>query len=254
MDAASGLDAQTLRILVEKIVICLEERTLENVEHALAWVQETVEFESAIVCQISHQGGKLSVGDYINHSYDPEWVRTYISQDYCSIDPIIGYGVQKGGVFAWERAYSESESKVCCLNSFLEAAHDYGLRSGFAGSIPIGKSPQQNNSTLCSLANIDPSRSQIASYILRALMQVFHEVLPTNMMQPIPMMQPTPLLTPKEREVIGWAGEGKSVWETGMIIGVSESTVKFHLQNIYKKLNVTNRTHAIAKALHLRII
>lgn len=56
-------------------------------------------------------------------------------------------------------------------------------------------------------------------------------------------------LTPREKEVLNWVAQGKGCWETGVIVGISERTVKFHLQNIYRKLNVVNRAQAIAKAM-----
>ncbi|MCW7540986.1 helix-turn-helix transcriptional regulator [Aquabacterium sp. A7-Y] len=61
-------------------------------------------------------------------------------------------------------------------------------------------------------------------------------------------------LTPREREVLHWTAEGKGCWETGLIVGISERTVKFHLQNIYRKLNVVNRTQAVAKAAQIQLL
>jgi DNA-binding CsgD family transcriptional regulator len=61
-------------------------------------------------------------------------------------------------------------------------------------------------------------------------------------------------LTPKEKEVIRWAGEGKTSWEIGQILSISERTVKFHLRHIYIKFNVINRTQAVAMASRLNLI
>ena len=58
----------------------------------------------------------------------------------------------------------------------------------------------------------------------------------------------TASLTSREREVLNWTAKGKGCWETGLIVGISERTVKFHLQNIYRKLNVLNRAQAVATA------
>jgi LuxR family quorum-sensing system transcriptional regulator SolR len=61
-------------------------------------------------------------------------------------------------------------------------------------------------------------------------------------------------LTCKEREVLHWIVEGKTAWEVGRILSMSERTVKFHLRNIYSKLNVANRAQAVTKASRLRLI
>ncbi len=61
-------------------------------------------------------------------------------------------------------------------------------------------------------------------------------------------------LTAREHEILKWVSEGKGCWETGAILGISERTVKFHLQNIYRKLNVVNRAQAITKAMRYALI
>lgn len=59
---------------------------------------------------------------------------------------------------------------------------------------------------------------------------------------------PIAFLTGREHEVLHWTSKGKGSWEIGLIVGISERTVKFHLQNIFRKLNVVNRAQAVAKA------
>jgi DNA-binding CsgD family transcriptional regulator len=49
-------------------------------------------------------------------------------------------------------------------------------------------------------------------------------------------------------EILRWASEGKTVWEISQIRATSEATVKFHLRNIYGKLEVTNRVQAMNEA------
>jgi DNA-binding CsgD family transcriptional regulator len=61
-------------------------------------------------------------------------------------------------------------------------------------------------------------------------------------------------LTSREREMLHWMAQGKGCWETGLIVGISERTVKFHLQNIYRKLNVVNRAQAVAKVAQIRLL
>ena len=51
-------------------------------------------------------------------------------------------------------------------------------------------------------------------------------------------------LTPREREVLFWVARGKTNSETGSILVISQSTVGKHLERIYAKLGVENRTAA----------
>ncbi|MBF0622131.1 MAG: helix-turn-helix transcriptional regulator [Magnetococcales bacterium] len=61
-------------------------------------------------------------------------------------------------------------------------------------------------------------------------------------------------LTPREKECLRWAAEGKSSWEIGMILTISERTAINHLQNAGRKLQATNRVQAVARAVLYKLI
>ena len=51
-------------------------------------------------------------------------------------------------------------------------------------------------------------------------------------------------LTKREREILRLVSEGYSNGRVARLLWVTEQTVKFHLSNIYRKLDVANRTEA----------
>ncbi len=61
-------------------------------------------------------------------------------------------------------------------------------------------------------------------------------------------------LSGRERDVLSWAGRGKTAAETAAIINISDGTVETLIKRTYKKLNVANKTHAVAKAIILGLI
>ena len=61
-------------------------------------------------------------------------------------------------------------------------------------------------------------------------------------------------LSAREKEILRWIHLGKSNFEIGTILSISPLTVKNHVQKILRKLNVRNRTHAVGRALQLRIL
>ena len=65
---------------------------------------------------------------------------------------------------------------------------------------------------------------------------------------------PAANLTQRETECLYWAAQGKTSWETAVILEVAEVTVNFHLKNVMKKLGVSNRVHAVAQAVALGLI
>ncbi len=56
-------------------------------------------------------------------------------------------------------------------------------------------------------------------------------------------------ITDRETEVLALISEGLSNKEISKRLGISENTVKFHLNNLYRKLEVSNRTQASAMLL-----
>lgn len=51
-------------------------------------------------------------------------------------------------------------------------------------------------------------------------------------------------LTPREREILSLVAEGAANSHIARSLWVTEQTVKFHLSNVYRKLDVANRTEA----------
>lgn len=70
-----------------------------------------------------------------------------------------------------------------------------------------------------------------------------------------PQQQPErPALTPRELETLRWTMEGKTAWEVGAVLGISERTVVFHVNNAMHKLGTINKQQAVLKALRLGLI
>jgi DNA-binding CsgD family transcriptional regulator len=65
---------------------------------------------------------------------------------------------------------------------------------------------------------------------------------------------PVVKLTEREREVLYWAGQGKSTIEISMILLISPRTVKAHLKKIMGKLETDNRTLMVAEAIRKGIL
>jgi LuxR family quorum sensing-dependent transcriptional regulator len=61
-------------------------------------------------------------------------------------------------------------------------------------------------------------------------------------------------LTDRERDSLAWVAEGKSDWEIAMILGLAESTVRFHVDNARRKLGAVNRTQAVARLAAARLL
>ena len=63
-----------------------------------------------------------------------------------------------------------------------------------------------------------------------------------------------PRLSQRELKVLRWAMAGKSAWDAGMVLGISERTANFHIQAETRKLDCRNKHQAVLPALRLGLI
>ena len=80
--------------------------------------------------------------------------------------------------------------------------------------------------------------------------------MPLHLMQDEPNKKAvdTGPLSGREMTVLGHLGEGRKNKEIAMTLGLSEGTVKMHVMSICKKLEATNRTHAVVIARDMGLL
>lgn len=61
-------------------------------------------------------------------------------------------------------------------------------------------------------------------------------------------------LSVREREVLRAIADGKSTKQAAKELGISESTVKTYLRQLFEKMGATHRAHAVALAIRNRLI
>jgi DNA-binding CsgD family transcriptional regulator len=61
-------------------------------------------------------------------------------------------------------------------------------------------------------------------------------------------------LTDRELECLSWSAAGKTAWEIGKILNLSEWTVVYHIEKTKKKFGVTRKQEVVAHAISLGLI
>jgi DNA-binding NarL/FixJ family response regulator len=86
--------------------------------------------------------------------------------------------------------------------------------------------------------------------------EMLDAVIQNRLRRRLDASRPQPLchLTEREREVLTWVGRGKTSAEIAIILGLRERTVNFHCDQAMKRLDVINRTQAVAKAVAYGLI
>ena len=62
------------------------------------------------------------------------------------------------------------------------------------------------------------------------------------------------IMSARELDCLKWIAEGKTAWEVSVILGISERTVRFHLNSAREKMNCATTTQAVAKAVAQNLI
>jgi DNA-binding CsgD family transcriptional regulator len=176
-----------------------------------------------------------------------EWLSIYFHRSYAQIDPVLRLHLRTFQTQLWSstfRSYHRPE-----LGRFLEDARAFGLVEGITTG---GKDLAYGIGTLISL--VGPCLGEHPRHILAVelLRPHLHEAL--LRVGTAGSSGGQCRLSNREREVLCWIKEGKTNWEISKILGVSESTIKFHIKNILAKLDATTRGHAAALAVQHRLL
>lgn len=180
--------------------------------------------------------------------YPSSWRERYMARNYLLVDPAVLHCSQSVRPLLWEEL-AVVERRDRRVARFMAEAREHGLRSGL--SIPVHGA--QGEVAMLSVASVDdgpavrqrlrealPPLALVACYVHEAACRLVDQ-------GKLPFRRPQ--LTQRERECLLWAAEGKTAWETAQILGISERTVIFHLQNVGEKLGCNNRQQTIARAI-----
>jgi transcriptional regulator EpsA len=96
------------------------------------------------------------------------------------------------------------------------------------------------------------------AFLLRILVPHLHHalmrVLTTLEESPKKLGSTKKPLSQRQREILYWMHERKTNWEIAIILAMTELNVKYHVEQIFIKLDVRNRAHAIDKARDLGLL
>jgi DNA-binding CsgD family transcriptional regulator len=56
-------------------------------------------------------------------------------------------------------------------------------------------------------------------------------------------------LTPREIQILEWIASGKSDWQIGVILDISNKTVNYHAENLKRKYGVATRIQVVVAAM-----
>lgn len=196
------------------------------------------------VCGIGEAAsGRLSrIIKIVNLDYPAGWLTMYAEEELFKSDPIIRYNYENFKTHLWSEAMEVYRDEP--YTDFMNKASEFGLKYGVASGVNGHQCSTGSIFSFSGSANrFKKHHKKVLDIVTPHVHQALVRVCSLN------SEKPAHALSGREREVIRWMKEGKTNWEISMILSISERTVKFHVQNIEKKLNAVNKAHAIAIAM-----
>lgn len=124
--------------------------------------------------------------------------------------------------------------EIVMLTVFDDAAVVFeALEQGASGYLSKGALPTE---IIAAIREVMAGGAPMSSAIARKVITRFRR----SAAEP----EPLPELTERENQILAQIAEGQLDKEIGDSLGISLTTVKTHLRNIYRKLQVQNRTEA----------
>jgi len=186
--------------------------------------------------------GNNPIGPLVKTNRFPQdWWDRYVEHDFAKSDAVCQQVFSTISPFAW----NETEPRFTSLENAAQVAGEaaeHGLVDGYI--VPVFS----RDEWLSAISFGSPTKLTLTRKDRGALnlMAVYTSSAIERRQQIRP---PRGKLSSREREVLLWTSAGKSCWDVSIILGISEKTVRFHTAQIRTKLNASNTTHAVTRAL-----
>lgn len=184
---------------------------------------------------------------------EKNWVSRYVEEDYASADPIMKACYASRLPIRWTESFA-SNSRSRREHQMMSDAWEHGIQRGL--TVPIhGPNGEVGILSLNSdLSDREFFRTSDAfQHEVQLIAHYFHDAALTRLRREIEIPKPI-ALTDREVEILKWTVDGKTAWEIGSILNISERTVNFHIQNVMEKFGVHNKTQAAAKAVGMGLL
>jgi len=227
----------------------LQARDREEFREEVVRFGRALGFETvSAVAVIDHGIGR---SDFVVVDNTPkEYLGAFNDSSAMRRDPVMQHCKRQSLPIIWDQATYTSQGQ----GELWEEMACYGYQTGIAMALhlPEGRHfmlgvdrDRALPSDRHELTRVVADLQLFAVHALDAAMRV---LVPTN-----PGVE-SPSLTPRELEALRWTMDGKTAWEVGSILGITERTAVLHLNNAMRKLGCVNKHQAVLKALRLGLI
>ena len=167
----------------------------------------------------------------------------YLARGYARFDPILQEAQRRRSAFAWSEVYDQP-TLTTHQREVLGGRTAHNMSDGL--SIPI-----VNLHGCVGTVNIAGSTEALDeigwSAMAMASVFLYQKLISLRPAATAPVADKS--LSPREIEILSWITEGKSDWQIGQILSISEKTVNYHIENVKRKFGVATRVQAVVGAM-----
>ncbi len=185
---------------------------------------------------------------FVRSTYPKEWIAEYLLNNFLKVDPVFNQIIKAKENVLWSEVPWTSKA-----SKFYERAKRFGIgESGYSfvykDAIGIG--------SILSL-NAEMDRENWSRYVteitptIEELIPVLHNKIASEAYS---TSIKSPQLTSREKECLHYSSIGKTNFEIGAILSISEHTVRSYIKTVRHKLDCVSVAQAVAKAIRFRII
>jgi LuxR family quorum sensing-dependent transcriptional regulator len=175
------------------------------------------------------------------------WLDLYVEKQFVHVDPSIRHCRTTFRPYRWFKDAPYDPEHDSAAVEVVQRATDFGLLDGYV--IPIASTASRVGHVWMGGETLDPPAHHLPVLHLMAL-SAFDRVFRLHLQA----RNEATRLSPREREVLTWTALGKSAWEIGEILTISQRTVHEHMINVRRKLHAVNTTQAVMIAIRDQII
>ena len=181
----------------------------------------------------------------IINGFPDAWRERYDENNYIDIDPTVTHCFTQTTPLRWTDIRVDNTVAGKAVGNMMEEANSFGLKDGV--SVPVhGPGAECGMMSFVSDSHVDAN--PVNESLMKLAAQTIHVKIKAISVE---KSVEEKTLTTRESACLRLTAAGKTSWEVSQILGVSESTVIFHLKNAIKKMGVCNRAQAVAKAVSL---
>lgn len=180
-------------------------------------------------------------------SYPKAWIQHYRARQFERIDPVVRPVKPHRRSFFWSGDIGNWRTPAERL--LFNEARGFHIRCGV--TVPIrGGGGRFAAFTFAADEHSEEFRrySTEAIDILQLMGLYYHAHVYAKLDLRLGRVDDAPL-TPRERQCLAWAARGKTMADTGQILGITKRTVEFHLDNARNKLNAVTVPQAVAESI-----